>query len=144
MIRQEARPVLREVSMDPERCVSQPWIVHVVDDDSAVCNALKFTFELDGFDVKTYASSGEVLAAELPRHGCMVVDYNLPDINGLDLLRTLDQRNVHLPAFLITTSPSHTIRNRATALGVEIIEKPLLSNQLADAVLKSFSRRPCC
>lgn len=130
--------------MGLESHVPQPWVVHVVDDDPAVCCSLKFTFELDGFSVKTYASSGEFLASELPSHGCMVVDYNLPDLNGLDLLRELNQRDVRLPAFLITSNPSHILRNRADAQGVAIIEKPLLSDQLSDAVHDSFTRRMTC
>ncbi len=126
--------------MGLEHRTPQPWIVHVVDDDPAVCCSLKFTFELDGFAVKTYTSSGEFLASELPSRGCMVVDYNLPDLNGLDLLRELGQRDVRLPAFLITSNPSHTLRSRADAQGVAIIEKPLLSDQLSEAVQESFTR----
>ncbi len=130
--------------MGQEGQLPQPWIVHVVDDDSAVCSALRFTFELDGFNVRTYASSGEMLAAELPSSGCMVVDYNLPGLNGLDLLHELGQRNVHLPAFLITSNPSHTVRSRASAQGVAIIEKPLLGDQLSEAVHSSFARQLSC
>lgn len=74
----------------------------------------------------------------------MIVDYNLPGINGLDLLRELDRRHVHLPAFLITSNPALHVRRRATDQGVAIIEKPLLGNQLAEAVRDSFDRsRPC-
>lgn len=116
------------------------WVVHVVDDDPAVCSSLKFALEIDGFSVRTYARSEEVLAADLSREGCMIVDYNLPGINGLDLLRELDRRDVHLPAFLITTNPTSNVRRRATAQGVAIIEKPLLGNQLSEAVRDSFVR----
>lgn len=116
------------------------WVVHVIDDDSAVCSALKFALEIDGYCVRTYASSNEVLEADIPHDGCMIVDYNLPGINGLDLLRELDRRDVHLPSFLITTNPTAHVRQRATAQGVSIIEKPLLGNQLSEAVRDSFAR----
>lgn len=122
----------------------QPWVVHVVDDDPAVCNALKFALEVDGFNVRTYTSSREVLAGDLPITGCMIVDYNLPELNGLELLNELDRRHVHLPSFLITSNPTATVRRRATAQGVAIIEKPLLGNQLSEAVLDSYQRfAPC-
>lgn len=123
---------------------ASPWVVHIVDDDAAVRSALKFTFELDGFDVRTYGGFHELMAADLPHCGCMIVDYNLPEINGLELLRELDRRNVHLPSFLITSNPSQNVRKRATAQGVAIIEKPLLGNQLSEAVRDSFARAwPC-
>lgn len=127
-----------------KECEDCRWIVHVVDDDSAVCSALKFALEIEGFSVRTYASSNEILAAEIPHGGCMIIDYNLPGTNGLDLLCELDRRQVHLPSFLITTNPTARVRERATAQGVAIIEKPLLGNQLSEAVRASFSRSlPC-
>ncbi|WP_454918877.1 response regulator transcription factor [Xanthobacter sediminis] len=133
-----------QLGADAGRMTGLPWVVHIVDDDAAVRGALKFTFELDGFDVRTYGGFHELMAADLPRCGCMIVDYNLPEINGLELLRELDRRNVHLPSFLITSNPSRNVRQRATAQGVAIIEKPLLGNQLSEAVRDSFTRAlPC-
>ncbi len=120
------------------------FVVHIVDDDPAVCNSLKFALEVDGFSVKTYARSEDLLDADMPRTGCMIVDYNLPGLNGLDLLRELDRRHVHLPSFLITSNPAQHVRSRATAQGVAIIEKPLLGNQLAEAVRESFARSAIC
>ena len=120
------------------------FVVHIVDDDPAVCNSLKFALEVDGFNVQTYARSEDVLAADISCGGCMIVDYNLPGLNGLDLLRELDRRHVHLPAFLITSNPALHVRRRATEQGVAIIEKPLQGNQFAEAVRDSFVRsRPC-
>lgn len=133
-----------ELASDAARATSAPWVIHIVDDDAAVCGSLKFTFELDGFDVRTYAGFKELMASDLPRSGCLIVDYNLPQINGLDLLSELDRRNVHLPSFLITSNPSPNVRQRASAQGVAIIEKPLLGNQLSEAVRDSFVRAlPC-
>lgn len=116
------------------------WIVHVVDDDVAVCNSLKFALEIEGFCVRTYASSREFLDADISCRGCMIVDYNLPGLNGLDLINELDRRQVRLPSFLITSNPAAHVRRRASDQGVAIIEKPLLSNQLSEAVQDSYSR----
>ncbi len=124
----------------PQPCSPEAWVVHVVDDDPAVCNALKFSLEIDGFCVRTYTNSGEFLSAHLPPGGCVIVDYNLPGINGLELLTELDRRAVHLPAFLITTDPAQHVRRRAIAQGVSIIEKPLLGNQLSEAIKESYAR----
>ncbi len=116
-------------------------VVLVVDDDPAVRASLKFALELDGFEVRIFASPAEILHdADLPHDGCLIVDYNLPGQNGLDLLRELKQRNVLLPAILITTHPTDLVRKRATSAGVAIIEKPLFSNALSDAVRETFAR----
>ena len=120
------------------------WIVHVVDDDVAVCNSLKFALEIEGFCVRVYGSSRELLDAEIPCRGCMIVDYNLPGLNGLDLINELGRRDVRLPSFLITSNPAAHVRRRAYDQGVAIIEKPLLGNQLSDAVQDSFSRSRAC
>lgn len=109
--------------------------VVLVDDDVAVAHALKFSLELDGFQVLTYPEGEALLASgPLPQHGCLVLDVNLPGMDGLELLRRLRERAVGLPAVLITTNPNAALRARAAAAGVPIIEKPLLSDALLDAV----------
>ncbi len=118
-----------------------PQVVLVVDDDPAVRGSLKFALELEGFDVRIFATPDEILhVTDLPDAGCLVVDYNLPGQNGLDLLRELKRRNVLLPAILITTHPTALVRTRASSAGVAIIEKPLFSNALSDAVRETFAR----
>ncbi len=48
---------------------------------------------------------------DIPESGCLVIDYNLPSVNGLDLLEQLRERDVKLPAILITNHPTTAIRN---------------------------------
>ena len=107
----------------------------LVEDDQAVVNALTFSLELEGFDVRAY-SDGETLLAStpLPTRGCLVLDYNLPGMDGLDLLERLRAAEVNLPAILITTNPRRALRAQAALAGVEIIEKPLLTDALRDSV----------
>lgn len=115
---------------DPHR----PSIL-LVEDDPAVVNALKFSLELEGFDVIAYADGETLLAFRpWPETGCLVLDYNLPGMDGLNLLERLRAANVMLPAILITTNPRNTLRARAALAGVHIIEKPLLTDALRDAV----------
>lgn len=130
-------------SIGDDEAVRDPMlpVVLVVDDDPAVRASLKFALELDGFEVRIFATPDEILHdTDLPPDGCLVVDYNLPGQNGLDLLRELKRRNVMMPAILITTHPTDLVRKRATSAGVAIIEKPLFSNALSDAVRETFAR----
>lgn len=107
----------------------------LVEDDPAVVNALTFSLELEGFDVCAYADGEALLASTpLPTRGCLVLDYNLPGIDGLDLLERLRAAEVNLPAILITTNPRRALRLQAAIAGAQIIEKPLLTDALRDSV----------
>jgi two-component system, LuxR family, response regulator FixJ len=109
--------------------------VVIIDDDPAVRNSLKFALEVEGFAVRAYPAGADLLReAEVPADGCLVVDYKLPGMNGLDLLVELRGRAVDLPAILITTHPSSEVRRRAALAGVTLIEKPLLNDTLFQAI----------
>jgi FixJ family two-component response regulator len=64
----------------------------------------------------------------------MVIDYKLPGADGLSLLSDLRERGVTLPAILITSHPTQSLRRRAAAATAPIVEKPLLGDVLSNAV----------
>jgi two-component system, LuxR family, response regulator FixJ len=110
-------------------------VVLVIDDDPAVRNSLKFALEVEGFSVRVYPTGAALLDSDdIPKSGCLVTDYNLPGMNGLDLLQLLRERDVKLPAILITSHPTAAIRSRATLAGVRLIEKPLLNDTLFQCI----------
>lgn len=106
-------------------------VIVIVDDDPAVRSSLAFSLQTEGFSVRSYASGAELLR-EVPvsKPVCLVIDYKLSGMNGLDLLAELRRRQVAAPAILITTHPSAAVRERATATGTALIEKPLLGDAL--------------
>ena len=107
------------------------FVVIVLDDDLAVRNALKFSLEVEGFTVRSYATGAELLdAADPPDCGCLVVDQHMPGMSGLDLIDFLRSRHFSAPAILITGDPSPSVRERASKASVPIVEKPLLGNAL--------------
>jgi two-component system response regulator FixJ len=112
--------------------------VLVVDDDAAVRKSIKFALELEGFEVRDFSSAEDLLIEEsIPPHSCLVVDYYMPEMNGLELVARLRERDRTLPAVLITTSDDN-LRNRATALGVITVDKPMLGVPLLNAVWAAF------
>jgi two-component system, LuxR family, response regulator FixJ len=101
-------------------------VVLVVDDDSAVKNSLKFMIEVEGFEVNAYSSAHELLNEEsLPANSCLVTDYHMHDMTGLELVAHL-RECISIPAILMTAHPTDILRNRAAAAGISIVEKPLL------------------
>lgn len=110
-------------------------IVAVVDDDPAVCNSLKFSLELDGFQVRTYGSGGALLrAADVGECNCFVIDQKMPVLSGLETITALRSRSFSAPAILIISQPSAALSARAAAANVPIVEKPLLGNALVDRI----------
>jgi two-component system, LuxR family, response regulator FixJ len=109
--------------------------VLIVDDDPAVRSSLQFCLEIEGFLVRSYSSGPDLLNDQnVPQCGCLVIDYRLPNMNGLDLLSELRRRKITLPAILITTDPSVSVRAQTAAAGAVLIEKPLLNEALFEGI----------
>ncbi len=121
---------------------STDGIVLIVDDDPAVRRSLQFCLEIEGFPVRTYACGADILDdADIPASGCLVIDYRLPNMNGLDLLSELRRRKVTLPAILITSHPNMSVRAQTAAAGAVLIEKPLLNEALLDGIRTVMRRQ---
>src|SRR5690348_11438716 len=71
--------------------LNQP-VIAVIDDDPAVCESTKLLLEIYGFSVQTY-SNGPDFLNEMPDVACIVVDYMMPDLNGLALIAELRKRS---------------------------------------------------
>jgi FixJ family two-component response regulator len=110
-------------------------VVAIVDDDPAVCGSLKFSLELEGFQVRAYGGGAELLRdRDLAVFDCFVVDQRMPVMSGLDLILTLRARNVSAPAILIVSQPNAALSARAATAKVAIVEKPLLGNALVERI----------
>jgi len=129
--------------MNPQSAQSPGYhSILVVEDDRAVRDSLKFSLVIEGFAVRAYADAEEVLAeSHLPPFDCLIVDQNMPGMNGLDLVAELRTRNINTPVVLITSHPSQSLRDRAAAAHIPIIEKPLLSS-LLERVRQTVSSAP--
>jgi two-component system, LuxR family, response regulator FixJ len=135
----EARARLLSM-ITPSNIVPARKTVLIVDDDPAVRSSLQFCLEIEGFLVRTYASGSDLLNDEaVPDSGCLVIDYRLPSMNGLDLLSELRRRKIMLPAIVVTTGPSMSVRAQTAAAGAVLIEKPLLNEALFDGIRAAMS-----
>jgi FixJ family two-component response regulator len=110
--------------------------VYVVDDDADVLGSLRFLLETDGFNVRTFRNGAALLnAVRSTGVDCFVIDYKMPDINGIDLARRLRNRDMTAPIILITGYPDENISARAAAAGVhDVLLKPLLDESLVSRI----------
>ena len=116
-------------------------VILVVDDDPAVRNSLTFALEVEGFEVRAYSGAHDLLNnAILPTASCLVTDYHMPAMNGLELVAQLRDRRVSIPAILITSFPNDNLRDRAATAGIPIVEKPVLGSCLVDSIYDASLR----
>lgn len=88
--------------------------------------------------MRDFSSAEEVLSGKnLPPDSCLVVDYYLPGMNGLELVARLRDRGTAARAVLITSS-NNDVRNKAAAFGVIMVEKPMLAGPLLNAIRAAF------
>jgi FixJ family two-component response regulator len=116
--------------------------VYVVDDDLGVLGSLRFLLETDGFAVRTFRNAASVLsAASKAEVDCFVIDYKLPDLNGLDLIGRLRDGLIAAPVVLITGYPDAGISDRAAAAGIDhVLLKPLLGDSLIKLIRASMQQ----
>ena len=104
--------------------------VLVVDDDPALLCALEFALQAEGYRVCSCANAAAALRVPADEPACLVIDYRLPDIDGIDLAQRLRATGVTAPLILITSNPDARCRARAASGGAVIVEKPLLGDRL--------------
>ncbi len=117
-------------------------VVHVVDDDASLREALEGLFESVGLDSRTYATAHDFLSAPpLDRPGCILVDIRLPDMNGLDFQARLTQLGVGVPVVIMTGYGDVPMSVQAMKRGaVDFLPKPFHDQDLLDAVLTAIER----
>lgn len=108
----------------------------IVDDDEGVADSLKTLLETFGFSVLSYSSGREFLADERRRTaGYLLIDYQVPGMNGLEVLETLQKESLRVPAILISGRLDDNTRDRATRMSVSgIIEKPFAVGRLIELI----------
>jgi FixJ family two-component response regulator len=117
-------------------------VVFVIDDDASVRDAIADLLRSVGLGVASFGSTQEFLQSELPDvPGCIVLDVRLPGPSGLELQRTLNTSNIHLPVIFISGHADVSISVRAMKSGaIEFLTKPLREQDLLDAVQAGIAR----
>lgn len=117
-------------------------LIAIVEDDRAVLNSLEFSLQADGYDVCGFSCANEARdSAEIMDADCIVVDYALPDLTGVDLLRLLRKRGLTCPAIVIASTPKAKHWSDARSAGAPLLEKPLMGAELRDQIRTSLASR---
>ena len=115
-------------------------LVAVVDDDESVRESLPDLLNELGFRTSAFASAEEFLASgSLEQTKCLILDFAMPGMTGLDLQRQLNDRDRKIPIIFITAQKDQEVRDQAFELGaVSFLFKPFSDTALLDALNKAF------
>ena len=107
-------------------------MIYVVDDDYDVRTSLRFLLETEGFDVRTFRSGSALLGSSTRNCAdCLVIDYKMAELDGLELALRLRRLQVFTPIILITGYPDENISAKASSAGVlHVLLKPNLEDNL--------------
>jgi FixJ family two-component response regulator len=117
-------------------------IVFVVDDDVSVRESLELLIRCAGWQPEIFASAQEFLAR--PRifvPSCLVLDVNLPDLNGLDLQKRVATDRIDMPIIFITGYGDVPMTVKAMKAGAaEFLTKPFQDDVLLSAIRHAIER----
>ncbi len=113
-------------------------LVHIVDDDDAIRDALSWLFATRRVDTRTWSSGEAFLQAITPEtQGCILLDIRMGGISGLEVFERLRQMHSDLPVIFLTGHGDLPLAVNALKQGAaDFIEKPFNDNDLVDRVLE--------
>jgi two-component system response regulator FixJ len=115
--------------------------VHVIDDDDSVRDALRFLFEITGYEVRVYDSGNRFLDGLTgEERGCIVTDVRMPGLTGLELAVKLRTLGCKLPIIVITGHADLPLAVEAMRAGAQdFIEKPFDDVAILGAVNRALA-----
>jgi FixJ family two-component response regulator len=143
-VRPAAKP--RQMSMNPaaglDSHLNSSPLVHIVDDDVNVRDALADLLASADMACRTYASTEALLASPLPeRPSCLVLDVRMPGGSGLELQTQLGALGEHLPIIFMTGYGDVESCARAMKRGaVEFLTKPFRHEDMLEAIASAIAR----
>jgi FixJ family two-component response regulator len=128
-----------QASSEPDR--SAPT-VHIVDDDLALCKALSRVLQRQGWPVRCFASSEAFLAdCDNSASGCLLLDVQLPGLDGLALQQRLIDAGITLPIVFLSGHADIPMSVRALKAGAhDFLTKPVAATDLLAAVSQAAAR----
>lgn len=117
-------------------------IVFLVDDEEEVRATLSRALRKRGFTVVAYESAQAFLDAYKPEQlGCVVLDYGMPDMNGLELQAMMNDAEISIPVIFISGHGGIPETVQAMKAGaVDFLEKPFRQSALVACIESAFER----
>ena len=116
--------------------------VFVIDDDELVRAAIQGLLKSVGLQAQTFETTQRFLSSQRPDGpSCLILDVNLPGVNGLDFQRQLTDSGVRIPIIFITGYGDIPMTVKAMKSGaVEFLSKPFQDDDLLKAIHQALDR----
>lgn len=116
-----------------------------IDDDSSTLDLFKTYYEPRGYKFSTFSDANSTLRGvewsknPLSQYDLILTDYELPDMNGLELIKTLRVRGATAPIILITAHADVDLAQKAISAGAfDFMIKPIHFPQLTFTMQRAF------
>jgi DNA-binding response OmpR family regulator len=117
-------------------------VIYIVEDDDSIQDMLKIILERQGYEIKLYSLGKPVIKDNAPSPDMFLLDKQLPDIDGLDVCRTIkeNKNTKKIPVVMISASPQ--IEELSKNAGADsFIEKPFAIKTLLN-IVENFLPNP--
>lgn len=118
-------------------------LIAIIEDDDAVRASFGELLEVCGFDVALFGTAEDFLdAAALADFRCVVTDYRLPGMDGLQASQQLFSMQPDMPVILVTSGVSGKVADKAIASGIKaVLPKPVSSDDLLEHIKEFIGER---
>lgn len=116
-------------------------IVYIVDDDTDVRDSLSWLIESAGFETRSFASAEEFLDFHnVACRGCVILDLQMPGMNGSELFERLRGDDSLLPVIFLTAHADVSTAVRLVKLGAfDFVEKPFAEGEIVSKVQQALA-----
>jgi FixJ family two-component response regulator len=112
-------------------------MIYLIDDDKSVRRAFELFIKSAGMKFQSFESADDFIAERTPGlNDILVLDLNLPGMNGIDLLKKLDHDKIHVPVIVVTAFDDPQSRAYCKKYGVlAYMRKPVDGEALIDLLM---------
>jgi FixJ family two-component response regulator len=125
-------PLLRKTGS----LVTNQNVISIIDDDTSTRKAIRRLIESVDFTVAEFASAEDFLCSDCSQtSACLILDFQLPGMSGLELQNELRSSNPQLPIIFISATANELATTRALRSGaISFLEKPIDHDALFAAI----------
>jgi FixJ family two-component response regulator len=115
-------------------------LIAIVDGEEAARTAVDSLIRSAGYRSEMFESGIAFLDSKLGQGvSCLIVDLDMPGLNGLKLLRLLRMMNDLLPPTIVFTGSENGLRERGLRCGaIAVLDKPCREEDLLSAIARAL------
>ena len=126
---------------DQSGFITKPPTVYVVDHDAAVRDSLSVTLTFSGLNVCSFSSGGSFIQSlPLKQDGCLLAEFDLEDMTGMDLVARLSAERVTIPIVIMSARLRLPVSKNDLPKDIVILQKPFGRDQLLNVLQQAFAK----